>query len=250
MYADGTMQKTHALESVHKKSGCLSCGKREELGKRRYCSITCRQQLRYQLNVRSGLLRALHTRYATFYFTDGLLILDILPYNEPGIYSFLYLREKDRVPAQDFSQMSNLLGNTWWQEKKRTRKSYLASRHVLEKADKKSTSVDALKPIEIRIPSLKGNGKSLVHLKLSKTDLDRPKLKGVIKSAFRRQARKYHPDFGGGGESFRRIYQAYEDLMAWAEEPTFMRRSGFPDKWFYDGEKNRWVQPAPIKTPK
>ena len=50
---------------------------------------------------------------------------------------------------------------------------------------------------------------------------------------------------GGGEASFRRIYKAYEDLMAWADEPTFMRRSGFPDKWFYDGEKHKWVQPAP-----
>ena len=177
------------------------------------------------------------------------MVLDILPYNEPGIFSFLYLRDKKKTPAEDFSTMSNILGNSWWQEKKRTRKTYLASRHVLSTADRKSTAVEALKPNEIKIPSLKGGGKSLVHLKLSKSDLDRPELKKLIKSAFRRQARKHHPDFGGGAAPFRRIYQAYEDLMAWAEAPTFLRRSGFPDKWFYDGEKHRWVQPAPLRVP-
>jgi hypothetical protein len=242
------MKKTTPLDRLRQRTGCLSCGTSEGLGKRRYCSVSCRQQLRYQLNVRSGLLKALNTRYATFYFTDSLLVLDILPYNEPGIFSFLYLRDKKHTPAEDFSNMSNFLGNSWWQEKRRTQKDYLASRHVLAKADSKSPAIDDLKPYEIQIPSLKGNGKALVHLKLSKADLDRPELTTVIKSAFRRQARKHHPDFGGGGESFRRIYQAYEDLMAWADEPTFMRRSGFPDKWFYDGDKHRWVQPAPLGT--
>ena len=243
------MKITHPLDRAHESPGCLSCGKREGLGKRRYCSVSCRQQLRYQLNVRSGLLKALNTRYATFYFTNSLLVLDILPYNEPGIFSFLYLREMENTPAEDFSKMSNYLGNAWWQERKRTRKPYLASRHVLSKADRKNTAVEALKPNEIRIPTLKGNKRSLVHLKLTKSDLDRPELKKVIKSAFRREARKHHPDFGGGEASFRRIYKAYEDLMAWADEPTFMRRSGFPDKWFYDGEKHKWVQPAPLQTP-
>ncbi|MCG6911881.1 MAG: J domain-containing protein [Deltaproteobacteria bacterium] len=237
------------MVNPHKSGGCLSCGKTEGLGRRKYCSVTCRQQLRYQLNVRTGLLKALNTRYATFYFTDSLLVLDILPYNESGIFSFLYPRESGKKPSEDFSQMSNVLGNRWWQEKKRTRRSYLASRLVLEKADRKNDAPGALKPQDIRIPTLKGNGRSLVHLQLSRADLDRPELKKVIKSAFRRQARKHHPDFGGGGGAFRRIYQAYEDLMTWAEEPTFTRRSGFPDKWFYDGEKNRWVQPAPRRTP-
>ena len=241
------MERQYPLDSRQQDSGCLSCGKKEGLGKRRYCSVACRQQLRYRLNVRSGLLKALNTRYATFYFTDSLLVLDILPYNEPGIFSFLYLREKRNTPAEDFSNMSNCLGSSWWQEKKRTQRSYLASRHVLSQADRKSTAVDKLTPREIRIPSLKGSGRALVHLKLKKTDLDRPELKNIIKSAFRREARKHHPDFGGGEASFIRIYKAYEDLMAWADEPTFMRRSGFPDKWFYDGEKHKWVQPAPLK---
>ena len=39
--------------------------------RRKYCSIECRQRLRYNLNLRTGLLRALNTRYATFYFTEA-----------------------------------------------------------------------------------------------------------------------------------------------------------------------------------
>ena len=54
--------------SVHSKR-CLSCGTTENMGTRKYCSVVCRKKLRYQLNVRTGLLKALNARYATFYFT-------------------------------------------------------------------------------------------------------------------------------------------------------------------------------------
>ncbi len=40
------------------------------LKNRRYCSIKCRQHLRQKLNMRSGLLQTLNTRYATFYFSE------------------------------------------------------------------------------------------------------------------------------------------------------------------------------------
>ncbi len=241
------MKNKHALGPSDKTSGCLSCGKQAGLGKRRYCSVACRQRLRYQLNVRTGLLKALNTRYATFYFTDHMLIMDVLPYHESRIYSFLFPRGPSKTPAQDFVQMSNMLGNAWWNEKRRTRKAYLASRHVLENAQRSNTALRTVQPMEIRIPSLKGNPKSLLYLKLNRSDLDRSELKSVIKSAFRRQARQHHPDTGGDESLFRKIYRAYEELVSWADKPTFRRRSGFPDKWFYNGENNRWVQPAPIK---
>jgi len=60
---------------------CLSCGTSENMIRRKYCSIDCRQRFRHQLNIRTGLLRALNTRYATFYFTEYLLVLDVLPYS-------------------------------------------------------------------------------------------------------------------------------------------------------------------------
>jgi len=69
----------------------------------------------------------------------------------------------------------------------------------------------------------------------------------IIKSAYRRQARKHHPDLGGSKIAFRQVHEAYKDLIKWAEEPSFSRRNGFPDKWFYDGFKNKWVQPTPVQ---
>jgi hypothetical protein len=75
--------------------------------------------------------------------------------------------------------------------------------------------------------------------------LNSPELFRVIKTAYRQQALKHHPDHGGDAASFRKIHQAYEELLTWAENPSFVRRRGFPDKWFYDSTTNRWVQPTP-----
>ena len=224
---------------------CLSCGTTENMGTRKYCSVVCRKKLRYQLNVRTGLLKALNARYATFYFTEELLIMDVLPLGSGKIYSFLFPRSRNRKPVEDFSALCNILGNAWWGEMKRTNREYLASQHVLNQAAPQDFSMESIQPEIVKIPVVKGSGKSLVYLKLDREALHSKKLKQVIKSAYRRQARVVHPDMGGDEDAFRKIYLAYETLMAWAEEPSFLKRSGFPDKWFYDGNKNRWVQPTP-----
>lgn len=169
--------------------------------------------------------------------------MDLLPFNSKEIYSFIFPRSGNNKPADDFSKMANLLGNAWWTERKKTNKKYLASRHVLEKANRKNAQTDSVKPLEIKIPAVKG--KSLINLKIGRSELNTPQLQKLIKSAYRTQAKKHHPDLGGNTAAFRKIHQAYEELISWAESPTFVERRGFPDKWFYDGDKNRWVQPTP-----
>jgi hypothetical protein len=238
----------HKKMSANKKkpNKCLSCGISRGIGSRRYCSIECRQKLRYQLNVRSGLLKALNTRYATFYFTDDVLIMDVLLFDSATLYSFIFPRTAGRKPVDAFSDMSNILGNAWWDEMRRTNRKYLASHHVLRKAMQQDQKGDSVKPVEIKIPSIKGKGNALVALQLRREDLHSFELQKIIKSAYRRQVKKHHPDLGGSEAAFLRIHKAYEDLIKWAEEPSFSRRHGFPDKWFYDGMKNKWVQPTPV----
>ena len=236
------------VPSVHgmKNNGCLSCGATENMRRRKYCSIECRKKLRHTLEIRTGLLKALNTRYATFYFTESVILLDVLPYGSKKIFSFIYRRSNGKKPAQDFSRLADLLGNAWWAEKRRTNKRYLASRCVFEKARRESHLAESLNPMEIKIPTIKGS--ALIYLKLGKSDLDSPELQKKIKGAFRGQAKKHHPDIGGDSVTFRKIQQAYETLINWAESPRFMMRRGFPDKWFYDGNKNRWVQPTPAEN--
>jgi hypothetical protein len=226
-----------------KSSGCLSCGTTENIKRRKYCSIECRQKLRRTLNIRTGLLKALNTRFAAFYFTENMIVMDVLPYGSKEIFSFLFQRTTGKKPVDDFCRMADMLGNAWWAERKRTNRKYLASRYVFEQAHRNSTAQNPIKPLEIKIPSVKG--KSLIHLKLGKADLDSPELQGLIKKAYRSQAKKHHPDHGGNALAFRKIHSAYQELINWAESPSFVKRRGFPDKWFYDGNNNRWVQPTP-----
>jgi hypothetical protein len=226
-----------------KKNRCLSCGTSENMRRRKYCSIECRQKLRYSLNLRTGLLRALNTRYATFYFTDSVIILDVLPYGSGELFSYLFPRSHDRKPVDDYCAMSNMLGNAWWAERNRTNKRYLATRHLLEKAESKHADSAPIRPLEVREPVRLA--KSLTFLKLKKSDLNSPELKKKIKSAYRQQAMQHHPDLGGDAAVFRRLHDAYVQIIKWSENPTFIRRRGFPEKWFYEGSTNRWVQPAP-----
>jgi hypothetical protein len=228
-----------------KRQRCLSCGTTENMSRRRYCSIECRQGLRSKLDMRTGLLQALNTRYATFYFSDIMIIMDVLPYGFKEICSFFYPRSPDKKPGEDFSMMSNLLGETWWAERRRTNKRYLATMHVLKLAHPNRKPPISVKPFWKHVPIIKAT--SLVYLNLSKADLNSPELQKIIKNAYRRQAKMYHPDLGGDADTFRKIHQAYVDLTRWTENPAYVRRRGFPDKWFYDGESNRWAQPTPAQ---
>ena len=223
--------------------GCLACGTTWNMGGRKYCSLECRQKLRYTLNIRTGLLRALNTRYATFYFTPEFIVLDLLPYDALEIFSFISPRRPNNKPADDFRRMANMLGRVWWDEKNRTNKNYLASRLVLTKANRDHTEPARIRPPSCKIPTVKNS--TLVALQLSKNDLHSSALYARIKKAYRLQAKKHHPDRGGNADMFRKLHQAYEELLSWAESPTFINRRGFPDKWFYDGYNNRWVQPTP-----
>jgi hypothetical protein len=189
------------------------------------------------------LLKALNTRYAAFYFTETLVVLDVLPYGSGELFSYIFPRTRGRKPVEDFCTMSNILGNAWWAERNRTNKRYLATRLVLEKAESKNADSTPIKPVEVKTPARLS--RSLNFLRLKKADLNSPELKRKIKSAYRQQAMKHHPDLGGDAAVFRKLHAAYEQIIRWSENPVFISRRGFPDKWFYDGGTNRWVQPAP-----
>jgi hypothetical protein len=223
---------------------CLSCGTTAHIGRRRYCSIDCRRKLKQRLEMRCGLLQALNARYATFYFSDLLIVMDILPSGQKEIRSFFYPRTPDSSPGEDFSRMANILGETWWAERRRTKKRYFASLHVLDLAVRNHVPTGSVKPPIVHTPAV--TPASLVYLNLERSNLDSPELGKIIKNAYRRQVKIHHPDLGGDAGMFRKIHQAYEDLIRWAENPNFIRHRGFPDKWFYEGNKNSWAPPTPL----
>jgi len=110
-----------------------------------------------------------------------MIIMDVLPYYSKEIFSFIYPRSTGKKPAEDYCILSDILGNTWWAEKKRTNKNYLATRLLLENAKRNDPAFCAVIPPEIKIPAVKKA--SLIHLKLGKSDLNSPELEKIIKSA-------------------------------------------------------------------
>lgn len=235
--------KTSAKEQ--KPKACLSCGTTENIKNRRYCSVKCRQHLRQKLNTRSGLLQALNTRYATFYFTDRVIILDVVPHGIREIFRYTALRTEKSNPAEDFGRLSNMLGGAWWAEERRTAKNYLASRRVLEMAERCAISEGLARPRLHRAPTVKPE--NLILLDIPRADLTSHDLGRIIRNAYRRQVKIHHPDVEGKAATFRKIHAAYKEMLLWADHPTFIRRRGFPDKWYYDGENKKWVQPVILK---
>ena len=195
--------------------------------------------------MRTGLLKALNTRYATFYFTAQLVVLDVWPYNSQHIFSFIYQRGALQKPVDAFRRLSNQLGTDWWQEQRRTQRRYRATQLVLDHAHTNPVSSRAARPQEIVQPRI--NGEAMVMLNLKRADLQSASLVETIKKAFRHQAKRLHPDQGGDSDTFIQLRQAYLELSIWAENPVYQRRRGFPDKWFYRADTNRWVQPIPCK---
>jgi len=239
----GAMRSTDIVKIKPEKRiyRCLSCGTTENMGRRKYCTADCRQRLRLKLDGRMGLVQALNTRFATFYFSEAMIMMDLLPYGTREIFSFFYPRSPGRKPAEDFGDMANLLGTIWWDEKRRTNRRHLAAERVLNEAKRNVNGMDAVKPAVLSVFNVKKQ--CLVQLKIDKSDLWSPALQQIIKDAYRREAKASHPDLGGDADVFRRVNDAYEDLLQWSENPVMSRRRGFPDKWFYDGESNRWIQP-------
>lgn len=225
------------------KNRCLSCGKLQKVKDRRYCSISCRQNLMLKLNTRSGLLQALNTRYATFYFSDEMIFMDVVPHGIKEIFRYSSVRCAGKTPADDFSRMTNMLGNAWWEEERLKSRKYLASRHVLELAQRCVMTPALSRPRLIRIPAIKTA--AMKYLKIDKHDIVSGDLSKIIKNAYRSQAKIHHPDAGGRAQTFRKLHAAYMELLRWADNPAFICRRGFPDKWYYDGEKNKWVPPVP-----
>lgn len=224
---------------------CLSCGTTQNMRKKRYCSVDCRQKLRQKLNMHTGLLKALSTRYATFHFSSQELFLEILTHGSNTRFRFVGRRYTGKKPAEDFQKMAGRLGAIWWAEKRRTNRWYLASKHLLNKAGKSYHAGDAVKPMIFKKPARVQD--AIGCLKLSASEMNSPRFKQKIKTAYRMQAKKHHPDSGGDAMVFRKIHAAYQEMARWAEKPTFARRRGFPDRWFYNSRTNRWVQPTPSR---
>jgi hypothetical protein len=183
----------------------------------------------------------LNTRYATFYFTDFVIVMDLMLYDTEQIYSYMLPRSAGKKPVDDFCVLSNFLGAAWWHERNRTKKRYLANQIILQQASRPGASKYRVIPNELSVPAV--SAVNLISLGLRTSDLSPQDIEQRIKRAYRTQVKKHHPDLGGQAQTFMKIQEAYEKLLYWAKHPTYTRRRGFPDKWLYEGAADRWIQP-------
>ncbi len=85
--------------------------------------------------------------------------------------------------------------------------------------------------------------KQVKCLKISEKSIMHGDCLQAVKSAFRRQAIKHHPDHGGDSKLFREIADAYNDITLWLKNPSFTVRRGVSIGRSYDGERRKRFAP-------
>lgn len=201
--------------------------------------MDCRQRLMAKLAVTTNLLRAINTRWATFWFTDDHIILNVAVWNDPQAVSFIWERSPGEKPGNDLARLTEHLGCAWWDVQKNKGSRPQCGQSVLARGRTGMVAASCLRPKSISSPRV--NARHLTVLSLSREDLSGPDPMGRIKNAFRRKAKVVHPDANGKAELFRRLYDSYEALLSWAERPRLSRRMGLPGRWAYTA--GRWSPP-------
>jgi len=228
-------------DSHKKKKACLSCGAVLNGRKRRYCSKNCKDKLQFALRWLKNLLLALNTKYATFSFSEYFIIINILPYRSKEVFSYFYKRTPAKTPADDLKSMYLEMSKAWYHKNVQTKCRMLASTHILNKGQTGIVHKDSIRP------ETKTSGSTVQRqtklLKLSLEDIIAEKSKEKIKTAYRKEALRTHPDVGGDGEEFKIISEAYQELVQWLENPSFTIRRGLAGRWSYDGLSYQWRTP-------
>ncbi len=221
---------------------CLCCGIPLEKGRKRYCSSRCREEFLFKLGWFNNLLRALNTRYATFFFTPSVLSLNVLPFESEDVFSFFFERRRGVKPAIDMERMVFHLGEMWWSFLRQKGSREEASRCLLLKGHKRIFSLKSISP---RIyTGVCGVGKELMFLRLTREELLRCRDPySVVKQAYKRCALEVHPDMGGDEKRFIQIYNSYQRLISWLKAPSLYRRKGVPGHWFFEHGRSNWYSP-------
>jgi hypothetical protein len=232
--------------STRRKKLCLSCGENElPKGRRRYCADRCRKRLEFALYIATGLVQTLRARYAAFSYTDGMLILDILPVGAKTISRFVWQRDGHKKVAEDLLGMIEQAGREWYKHEEKTGSRWWASQHLLDRASRKDIPVNAIVPTSKKTPQLNYKAKNALRLlELTREQIVSKDSMRQIKSAYRKQAKLFHPDKGDTTNRFVQINEAHAELLNWAENPRFHSRTALPNSWCYDASRKRWVPPA------
>ena len=231
------------LSPVNEKR-CLSCGRGNIKPRRRYCSKECREYINWVLSLSKGLLRAVNVRYAAFSFTDDSVILDVFPVWSKHISRFSYKRIEGNKPAEDLKNLVLQFGQEWHNIVNNNRSRSYAALCLVNQNHKKDIPTDSIRPSKNSRPRLtRQETRCLETLKLQRTDLSTDGCEIRIKSAYKRMAKVHHPDVGGDEDKFKKLNNAHEQMLLWAENPQYTSRKALQDCWSYDGATSRWSPP-------
>ena len=233
----------HSIPDVKKKK-CLACGKTGIDARRRYCSNECRKQIMWVLSLSSGLLSIFNARYASFSFNRSYVIFDILPAWSKEISRFTHKRTSGKKPADDLKKLILDSGSEWYSIIGAKKSKSFASLSLLRKNSNGALSLRAIRPDSKKKPRFsKTERESLKCLKLKLEELISEEKASKIKSAYKKMARIHHPDMGGDAEEFRKVKDAHEQMLMWAQNPQYTSRKALADCWSYDASTNKWAPP-------
>ena len=240
-------QQTKAVKCVGESRGlCLACGDNPiPKGRRRYCSEKCKKRLDFALYITTGLVQALRARYAAFSYTEDTLLLDVLPVGSNVLSRFVWKRNNHKKVADDLLAMIEQAGRRWYQMEEETGSRWWASQHLLDRASRTDIAPSTVVPVSKKTPCLNHKERNaLKRLDLTKEQILCKDGMRYLKSAYRKKAKRYHPDKGDTSKKFIQINEAHAELLNWAQCPRFYSRTALPNSWCYDASKKRWVPPA------
>lgn len=227
-----------------KQTTCLACGTTDMKPGRRYCSRECRRHINWVLSLSKGLLKALNARYAAFSFTSEEVVLDVFPVWSKKVSRFVLKREQGKKPADDLKELVLQFGAQWHTMVNNNRSKSYASLFLATQNHRKDIHPNVLKPDKTSRPRLsKSETGSLKVLRLRRADLACDGCKTKIKAAYKKMAKVHHPDAGGDEEKFKKLKDAHEQMLLWAQNPQYTSRKALHDCWSYDGATSRWAPP-------
>lgn len=200
--------------------------------------------MRWVLSLSKGLLRTFNARYAAFSFTADYVVLDVLPVWTNGISRFIGHRTPGQKPAADLKSLILESGEEWYTLLNERNSKSVASLRLLHHNHKPHLNPESIKPAKKSRPRLsKLENDCLKLLKIERDVLSSKTCASTIKRAYKRLAKQHHPDMGGDEETFKRLNDAHQQMLMWAENPQYTCRKALLDSWSYDGSTNRWAPP-------
>jgi len=227
-----------------KKRACLACGRSDIDGRRRYCSQECRRQIMWVLSLSNGLLSIFNTRYASFSFSGAQVVLDILPAWSKEISRFTCKRTPGRKPADDLKRLILDSGSEYYTIIADKNSRSYASQSLLKKNSNSRIPVKSVRPDSRKRPRFsKAERESIKCLKLKLEEILSEEKSARIKSAYKKMALIHHPDMGGDAAEFRRLKDAHETMLMWAENPSFTSKRALEGCWSFDASSGKWKPP-------